>query len=155
MTEAVNEKEIGAAVLRLQHDQATEADVAAVCNMIVRSPEFRDRCSVLGAMANHLPARKREENAEAMGHVVFEKHPPAEEQDAEWDPEGENSAWGTPTARWIVQSGPMRGTHWVPHFEAVEYAPSDAIKSCRLSPYATAVVRAIEEMWGLESHLID
>lgn len=143
----VKEDEIGACVIRMQHDTASLNDVAGVINMMLKSEDFRARCSVLGNMASHLPQRKREENAEAMGHLIFSKHHPLEEA-----PEpGED--WVQVDPRFIVQCSPMRDSDWGEHFDA-KYSKQDAMSEAKASPYVQTLIHAVEDMWNVPGHLI-
>jgi hypothetical protein len=146
----VNEDEIGAAVIRLQHDNATEGDLDAVIRMVLKSAAFRERCQLLGHIAKHLPERKRQENAEAMACVAFCKHGPMEEISASQE---EKEKWPKATPVFIIQAAPAKDNKWEDHLLA-QYAKSNRASWARLSPYAQAIVRAVEEMWGVKGHLL-
>lgn len=149
MQTQVNENDVGAAVIRLQHDTASMGDVAQVANILIASRSFRERCSVLGQMAGHLPERKRQENAEALCSIIFEKHAPAEEA-----PAFTEGRWVAVSPMFIVDSSPMQGGAWDAHFQAT-YAKSRAMQAAKVSPYCAEIIRSVEEMWGLSGHLLD
>ncbi len=145
-------KDLGKAVLRMQADRASFADLHVVITSLLTDAEFRTRnVASIGALTQEIEQPKREEYARAMAMVLLTDFTP---------PQGNgfaqhNIEWFPTTPHFVRHCSPPPRGAWEEeeHIQA-QYNNKGKADVVQVSSYLHSILEALEEMWGVHGHLV-
>jgi len=136
---------VGGAVLRMQADQASPADLLEVARLLVYDEAFRARTRALGTFTREIPEeRRREACAHLVGVLLSEVDPPMYVQvrgPTEWFT---TSAWFASTC-----APPPRGMWERCGLMVARYGEKGRVEWLRACPFLHRVLVSVEELWNI------